>query len=119
MLAKTETIATVADPWLAQFERALAEPDGVLFKTLFHPDSHWRDILALTWHIRTVNGLDAIIREAKAHAAKTHPTGFKTDLNRTPPRHVTRAGVNAIEAIFRFLRCRVFTDLPLLISGTG
>jgi cation diffusion facilitator CzcD-associated flavoprotein CzcO len=102
MLARTETIATIADHWLAQFERALAEPDDVLLKTLFHPDSYWRDVLALTWHIRTVNGLDAIFRELKAHVGRANPTGFRTDPPRTAPRHVTRAGTNAIEAIFRF-----------------
>jgi len=102
MLARTDTIATIADHWLAQFERALADPDDVLLKTLFHPDSHWRDALALTWHIRTVNGLDAIVKELKAHVGRANPTGFRTDPHRTAPRHVKRAGMKAIEAIFRF-----------------
>jgi hypothetical protein len=102
MLAKAETIATSANHWLAQFERTLEEPDDVLLKTLFHSDSHWRDVLALTWRIRTVNGLDAILRDLKAHVGRTHPTGFGTDPHRTAPRYVTRAGTNAIEAIFRF-----------------
>jgi Pyridine nucleotide-disulphide oxidoreductase len=102
VLAKTETIATSANHWLAQFERALAEPDDVPLKTLFHSDSHWRDVLALTWRIRTVNGLDAILRELKAHVGRAHPTGFRADPYRTAPRYVTRAGTSAIEAIFRF-----------------
>jgi hypothetical protein len=102
MLARTETIATIVDHWLAQFERALAERDAVLLKTLFHPDSHWRDVLALTWHIRTVNGLDAILRELEAHIGRAHPSGFRTDPQRTAPRHVIRAGTKAIEAIFKF-----------------
>ena len=102
MLARTETIATIVDHWLTQFERALAEPDDVLLKTLFHPDSHWRDVLALTWRISTVNGLDAILEELKAHIGRAHPTGFRTDPHRTAPRYVTRAGTRAIEAIFRF-----------------
>jgi hypothetical protein len=102
MLATTETIATLTDHWLAQFEKALAEPDDVLVKSLFHPDSHWRDVLALTWRIGTLNGLDAILRELKAHAGRAGPTGFRTDPHRTPPRYVTRAGTQAIEAIFRF-----------------
>ena len=102
MLARTENIATIADDWLARFERALAEPNDGLLKTLFHPDSHWRDVLALTWQIRTVHGLDAILRELKTHIGQARPTGFRTDPNRTAPRHVTRAGTNAIEAIFRF-----------------
>ena len=104
MLAKaeTESVATTADNWLAQFERALAEPDQVLLKTLFHADSHWRDVLALTWHIRTISGLDAIVRELKAHVGRARPAGFRTAPGRTAPRHVTRAGTRAIEAIFQF-----------------
>src|SRR5262245_1393754 len=102
MLARTENIATRVNHWLRQFEEALAEPDDALLKTLFHTDSHWRDVLALTWQIRTVNGLDAILRELKTHIGRAHPAGFRTDPHRTPPRHVTRAGTNAIEAIFRF-----------------
>jgi hypothetical protein len=104
MLAKTETesAATAAENWLAQFERALAEPDDVLLKTLFHADSYWRDVLALTWHIKTLEGSDAILSELKAHVGRVRPAGFRTAPNRTAPRHVTRAGSNAIEAIFRF-----------------
>jgi putative flavoprotein involved in K+ transport len=102
MLAGTETIATIVDRWLAQFESTLGEPDDALLKTLFRSDSHWRDVLALTWQIRTVNGLDSILRELKAHIGRAHPTGFRTDPHRTAPRYVTRAGTNAIEAIFRF-----------------
>ena len=102
MQARTETLSTIADRWLAQFETALAQRDDVLLKSLFHPDSHWRDVLAVTWDIRTVNGLDAVLGELKAHFGRANPTGFRTDPQRTAPRHVTRAGINAIEAIFRF-----------------
>ena len=101
-LAETQSLATLANRWLATFEKALAERDDVLLKTLFHPDSHWRDVLALTWHIRTVNGREAVLGELKAHAGRAHPTGFRTDPHRTAPRHVTRAGTDAIEAIFQF-----------------
>src|SRR4029453_13044868 len=102
MLAREETIATIAASWLAQFENALAEHNGVLLKTLFHAESHWRDVLGLTWHIRTVSGLDVILKELKAHVSRANPTGFRIDPHRTAPRYVTRAGTNAIEAIFRF-----------------
>src|SRR5262245_13662883 len=102
MLVRTESIVTIADHWLAQFERALAEPDDVLLKTLFHPDSHWRDLLALTWRIKTVNGLDSILRVLKAHIGRANPIGFRTDPDRTAPRYVTRVGTKAIEAIFKF-----------------
>jgi hypothetical protein len=98
MLARADSVATTAESWLAQFERALAAPNRARLKTLFHADSHWRDVLALTWHIKTVSGADAILRELAA----ARPTGFRLDPHRTAPRNVTRAGTDAIEAIFRF-----------------
>jgi putative flavoprotein involved in K+ transport len=103
MLARAEdTVATVAESWLARFERALAAPDRSALAALFHADSHWRDVLALTWRIETFDGADAIVRELPRHAARARPLGFRIDPHRTAPRHVTRAGTEAIEAIFRF-----------------
>jgi cation diffusion facilitator CzcD-associated flavoprotein CzcO len=102
MLARTETIVTIVENWLTQFEQALSEPDDALLKTLFHADSHWRDVLALTWRIMTVNGADAILRELRIHNHRVQPAGFKTPAERTAPRRVTRAGTDSIEAIFTF-----------------
>ena len=101
MLARTENIVTVAANWLSQFERALTEHDDALLRTLLHRDSHWRDVLALTWRIMTINGSDAILGALRKHGA-ARPAGFKIASNRSPPRHVTRAGVDSIEAIFTF-----------------
>jgi cation diffusion facilitator CzcD-associated flavoprotein CzcO len=106
MLARTETVettlvATVQD-WLARFEEALAAADQALLKALFHRESYWRDLLALTWDIATVSGGDAIARGLTAHATQVRPVQFEIDPNRTPPRDVRRAGTPAIEAIFRF-----------------
>ncbi len=102
MPAGMESLATSADEWLGKFEAALAEPDDALLGALFLPDSHWRDVLALTWHIKTVSGLPAIAKELREHAARAKPAGFRTDPRRTAPRSVTRAGTGAIEAIFKF-----------------
>jgi hypothetical protein len=101
MLARTDSIATIAENWLARFEQALARGE-VRLENLFHSDSYWRDLLALTWRIKTVNGVGAISQELKVHVGRARPTGFKIDPHRTPPRTVTRAGTTAIEAIFRF-----------------
>jgi Pyridine nucleotide-disulphide oxidoreductase len=102
MLDRTEDLAARVETWLARFERALGEGDDAPLKALFHPDGHWRDILALTWDIRTVSGADAIVRELKTHAGRAGPTNFRITSHRTPPRHVTRAGTRAIEAFFSF-----------------
>jgi len=40
MLARTDTVATIAESWLAQLEAALARPGRARLKELFHPDSH-------------------------------------------------------------------------------
>jgi cation diffusion facilitator CzcD-associated flavoprotein CzcO len=100
--AATEDLAAAAANWLAQFEGALAKPDDVALKTLFHPDSHWRDVLALSWDFQTVSGADAILRELNAHAGRARPAGFAIDPDRAAPRMVTRAGTPAIEAMFKF-----------------
>src|SRR3954465_1021049 len=102
MLDKTDDISVAADNWLAQFEEALTGPDDGLLKTLFCQDSHWRDVLALSWNIQTINGADGILRELKALARSAAPSGFAVDPDRRAPRQVMRAGTNCIEAIFKF-----------------
>lgn len=102
MLDKTEDISIAAADWLAQFESALATPDGGVLESLFHPDSFWRDVLALSWNLQTINGREAILKELKVHAARAAPSRFRIDPDRAAPRRVTRAGTSSIEAIFKF-----------------
>jgi cation diffusion facilitator CzcD-associated flavoprotein CzcO len=102
MLDKTTDVAIAAENWLAQFEAALAGSDDGALKLLFHPDSYWRDVLALSWNIETLNGAEAILHELKAHARRASPRGFAVARDRASPRQVTRAGTPAIEAIFKF-----------------
>src|ERR1700723_3766858 len=101
MLDKTDDVSVAAENWLAQFENALAKPDQKLLKTLFHPDSYWRDVLALSWTFQTLNGADAILSALKTQAARAVPCGFAIDPDRAAPRRATRAGTHAITAIFK------------------
>ena len=100
MLDTREGQATLANEWLAQLERALSAGERVA--PLFHGDSHWRDIVGLTWRIGTVSGASAIASGLVTHADRARPRGFEVDTRRTPPREVTRAGTDCVEAIFRF-----------------
>jgi cation diffusion facilitator CzcD-associated flavoprotein CzcO len=102
MLDKTDDIAVAAESWLARFESALAGDDRALLKALFHPDSYWRDVLALSWKLQTLNGAEAILEELPALARRAGPKNFRIDPDRAAPRRVTRAGTNSIETIFRF-----------------
>src|SRR4051794_4848724 len=106
MLDKTRDVANneaaaelaAAADWLMRFERALAASgDGL--KALFHPDSHWRDVLALSWEIGTLSGANAIIDGLNLHAARAAPKSFRIDPARAAPRKVTRAGTPSIEAM--------------------
>ncbi len=98
----SETLLTTADRWLADFETALAGADWPGLAALFHADSHWRDVLAVTWDIQTVSGADRIVEVLKAHASGTKLRAFTASRNRTLPQRVTRAGTETLEAIFDF-----------------
>ena len=48
--------------WLSAFEAALAAGDAKAIEALCERDSHWRDVLAFTWHITPRVGAEAIAR---------------------------------------------------------
>jgi cation diffusion facilitator CzcD-associated flavoprotein CzcO len=100
MLDKTSDIAIEAKTWLTRFEAALSGGDENALKSLFHGESYWRDVLALSWNIQTLNGAPAILEGLKARVSA--PRNFVIAPYRTAPRWVTRAGTNTIEAIFKF-----------------
>jgi putative flavoprotein involved in K+ transport len=102
MLDKTDDVSIAAENWLAQFESAIAKPDESSLRPLFHPESYWRDVLALSWHLQTINGTDEIVRELRAQAGRAAPRDLRIDRDRAAPRRVARAGASTIEAIFKF-----------------
>jgi cation diffusion facilitator CzcD-associated flavoprotein CzcO len=102
MLDRTDDIAASVENWLTEFGRALGSSDGSTLRPLFLPESYWRDALALSWNLQTLNGADAIVQELAVLAAHSAPSGFKIDPERAPPRRVRRAGAETIEATFKF-----------------
>jgi cation diffusion facilitator CzcD-associated flavoprotein CzcO len=102
MLDKTDDIAVAAEHWLADFEAALSESDEGALRDLLHPDSYWRDAVALSWTLQTIDGRDAILATLKSQAAKEKPSGFVIAPGRAAPRKVMRAGTDCIETIFNF-----------------
>jgi len=77
--------------WLANFEAALAaqDIDGVV--GMFAVDSFWRDLVAFTWNIKTVEGRDQIAGMLRARLADTTPSGFRTREPATADGDVTSA----------------------------
>ena len=66
------------DAWLADFEAALAARDIDRVVGKFATDSFWRDLVAFTWNIKTVEGRDQIADMLTARLADTDPSGFRT-----------------------------------------
>ena len=88
--------------WLAQFNTALTAGDADRIAALFDADSHWRDLLALTWNIETFSGGATLARRLAQSGAACQVRHFSIDPQRCAPRLVERAGVQVIEAMLRF-----------------
>lgn len=91
-----------AKRWLDDLQTALQAGDAAAAAGLFLPDGMWRDVLALTWTIKTHYGRDAIAAMLAKRLAVAQPARFHIPPHRTPPRWVTRAGTQCLECLFEF-----------------
>ncbi|MGX7723290.1 NAD(P)/FAD-dependent oxidoreductase [Rhodococcus pyridinivorans] len=66
------------DAWLQAFETALAQRDVDAAAGLFGTDSFWRDLVAFTWNLKTVEGREGVSDMLHARLADTDPSGFHT-----------------------------------------
>ena len=65
--------------WLDRFSAALDAQDTARLTALFSEDCYWRDLIALTWNIKTMEGREAIGDMATACLSSTHPRNFSID----------------------------------------
>jgi putative flavoprotein involved in K+ transport len=78
------TISSTSDPqarvdaWLARFEAAVAAGDGPAGAALFATDCYWRDLVAFTWNLKTVEGRDEVADLIGSVGTRVAPTGFAT-----------------------------------------
>jgi len=101
-MADVQDETKAATEWLSAFSQVLADGDGAAAANLFCDDGHWRDVLAFSWNLETYNGKTEIADQFNRSLADVKPSAFSLAGERTPPRRVTRAGVEAIEIIFEF-----------------
>lgn len=97
-----QTIRRAALGWVSSFEAALVARDAKALAGLFVDESHWRDVLAFTWHFTAVEGAADIASRLVAEQARVAARGFHLPAGRKPPRRVRRVGTECIEAIFEF-----------------
>lgn len=94
--------ARLAESWLAGFNDALTSRDPAQIAQLFEDDSHWRDIVAYSWHMETVSSAAAIADKIAQTTATAGAHNFALDMDRCPPRRLSRAGAQVVEAFIRF-----------------
>ena len=60
--------------WLKKFEKALSASDADAVVALFGKDCYWRDLVAFTWNIRTLEGRPVIAEMLRARLADVAPS---------------------------------------------
>src|SRR3954469_23925971 len=69
--------SAAVDQWLASFDEALTAGDPAAAAQLFLEDSYWRDLVAFTWNIKTVEGRDGVEAMLGATLAGAKPRNWR------------------------------------------
>ena len=99
--ATTLTPQQRVQAWLADFESALAVRDIDRAVAKFATDSFWRDLVAFTWNIKTVEGRDQIADMLGERLAATDPSNFRTREDATEDAGVLSAFIEFDTAVGR------------------
>ena len=87
------------DQWLGSFEEALTSGDGAAAAALFAEDAFWRDLVAFTWNIKTVEGPEGVQDLVEHTDAGAH--GFRTTEEPATADGVTEAWIAFETAVGR------------------
>jgi putative flavoprotein involved in K+ transport len=92
----------LATAWIGAFDVALGSRSEIGLSELFVADSHWRNLLGISWHFATFSGNRMIARELLQRAASAGATGFRINTAALAPRQAMVAGREVIEAVISF-----------------
>jgi putative flavoprotein involved in K+ transport len=93
---------TIASRWLADFGAALEQRDADKIGGVFLPDGWWRDLLALTWDLRTFRGVGPIIDALAPTLDTSRPTGFRLTDGKEPVLVEVDENTKWVQAFFDF-----------------
>ncbi|BDU08412.1 flavin-containing monooxygenase [Nocardia cyriacigeorgica] len=74
----TQTPQQRVDAWLRDFEMALVDRDVQAVAEMFALDGFWRDLVAFTWNIKTLEGREEISDMLRSRLDGTDPGNFHT-----------------------------------------
>jgi len=78
------TPSATLDAVLGRLNDALERGDAESAAALFQADSYWRDLVAFTWNIRTMEGPDQILAMLESQLSKLRPGRLRLDPAETP-----------------------------------
>jgi putative flavoprotein involved in K+ transport len=90
-LATTRPAAAEVGRWLSRFDDALAAGDAAAAAELFGEDSFWRDLVAFTWNIKTVEGPTGVRDMLEHTLSHAEPSGWHITEEPTETDGVTEA----------------------------
>ena len=117
--------ATEVDQWLERFGAALEQGDAAGAAELFAEESYWRDLVAFTWNIKTVEGRAGIIDMLEHTLAHVQPHGWRATEEPTTADGVTNAWIEFETAVgrgkghLRLIGGQAWTLLTALDELTG
>jgi putative flavoprotein involved in K+ transport len=112
--------------WLGAFAARLEAGDAAGTAALFRADCHWRDMLAFTWSIVTVDGPEAVARmlgaclgRAAPHALRPEPGSAREEDGVVEGWFRFQTGAFAARGHVRLKGDRAWTVFTLALSLTG
>ena len=116
---------TTVDDWLSRFAAALSAGDAAAAAALFGEVSYWRDLIAFTWNIKTLEGPAEIAAMLSAVLPNVQPAGWRVSEEPTGAGGVTEAWIEFETAagrgrgLLRLLNGQAWTLLTTLYELTG
>ena len=80
-----------ADRWVAAFSAALDARDAAGAAALFGDECFWRDLVAFTWNVKTMEGRDDIAAMLAAQLESAGPTAWRVEAEPTVADQVVQA----------------------------
>ncbi|WP_108661943.1 NAD(P)-binding domain-containing protein [Acuticoccus kandeliae] len=96
------SIIRLVDDWLNRLECSIAARDNQQLSNLFLDECYWRDVVALSWRLQTLENRARIVETLGPALRAEQASGFVIDESGPPPREVRRVDRDCIEAFFRF-----------------